>query len=70
MVLNTIDTLRADRLGSYGYARAHTPNLDAIASDGVRFATALSPAPLTLPSHASLMTGLDPPGHGVRHNTI
>ena len=70
VVLVTIDTLRADRLGCYGSEDARTPTLDAIATNGVRFATALSPAPLTLPSHASLMTGLDPPQHGVRHNAI
>jgi arylsulfatase A-like enzyme/thioredoxin-like negative regulator of GroEL len=70
IVLVTIDTLRADHLGCYGAQRAHTPHLDAIAEAGVRFAVALSPAPLTLPAHASLMTGLDPPGHGVRHNSL
>ena len=70
IVLVSIDTLRADFVGAYGAARAHTPNLDALASRGVRFEVALSPAPLTLPAHASLMTGLDPPRHGVRHNSI
>jgi len=44
--------------------------LDTIAAEGVRFDVAVSPAPLTLPSHASLMTALDPPDHGVRHNAI
>lgn len=68
MLLVTIDTLRADHVGCYGAARARTPVLDALAAGGVRFATALSPAPLTLPAHASLMTALDPPAHGVRHN--
>ncbi|MDJ0864610.1 MAG: sulfatase-like hydrolase/transferase [Myxococcota bacterium] len=70
VVLVTIDTLRADALGCYGAARAHTPRLDALAADGVRFAVATSPAPLTLPAHATLMTGLQPPDHGVRHNSV
>ena len=70
VVLITIDTLRADRLGSYGHASAHTPNLDALAGGGVRFARAIAPAPLTLPSHTSLMTALEPPAHGVRGNSI
>jgi arylsulfatase A-like enzyme len=70
IVLVTIDTLRADRVGSYGASGAHTPHLDTIAARGVRFEVAVSPAPLTLPAHASLMTGLDPPAHGVRHNSV
>lgn len=70
MVLVTIDTLRADHLGCYGDTDAHTPRLDTLADRGVRFGAAISPAPLTLPAHASLMTGLDPPQHGVRHNGI
>ncbi|MGE4609411.1 MAG: sulfatase-like hydrolase/transferase [Myxococcota bacterium] len=70
VVLITIDTLRADHVGCYGAARAHTPNLDAAAAGGVRFESVISPTPLTLPSHASLMTGLDPTSHGVRHNSI
>ena len=69
VVLVTIDTLRADHVGSYGAESARTPTLDGIAAEGVRFETAISPAPLTLPSHSSLMTGLDPPRHGVRNNT-
>ncbi len=70
VVLVSIDTLRADHLGCYGAAFAHTPRLDALASGGVRFATAISPVPLTLPSHTTLLTGLDPPEHGVRHNGV
>ncbi len=69
-MLISIDTLRADHVGCYGGARAHTPALDALAASGIRFETAISPAPLTLPAHASLMTGLDPPEHGVRHNSV
>jgi arylsulfatase A-like enzyme/Flp pilus assembly protein TadD len=70
VLLVSIDTLRADRVGSYGAPGAHTPHLDTVAARGVRFEVALSPAPLTLPAHASLMTGLEPPAHGVRHNSI
>jgi arylsulfatase A-like enzyme/Tfp pilus assembly protein PilF len=70
VVLISIDTLRADHVGAYGAETAHTPTLDALAEVGVRFETAISPAPLTLPSHTTLLTGLDPPEHGVRHNGI
>jgi choline-sulfatase len=68
VLLVTIDTLRADYVGSYGTTLAKTPTLDRIAREGVRFATAISPAPITMPSHASLMTALDPPAHGVHAN--
>ena len=64
----TIDTLRADHLGSYGNRVAQTPVLDALAARGVRFVNAFSHVPLTLPSHASIFTGLIPPHHGVRNN--
>ena len=68
VLLITLDTTRADRIGSYGYAAAATPNLDRLAAAGVRFEQALAPAPLTSPSHASLMTGRQPYTHGVRNN--
>ncbi len=68
VVLITVDTLRADRVGAYGWAAARTPAMDALAARGVRFTHAFAPAPITLPSHASLLTGLYPPGHGSRHN--
>jgi arylsulfatase A-like enzyme/tetratricopeptide (TPR) repeat protein len=68
VLLVTIDTLRADRLGCYGHAAAATPVLDGLAARGVRFATAVAHAPLTAPSHASILTGLLPLGHGVRDN--
>ena len=68
IVLITIDTLRADHLGSYGAARGPTPALDALASEGLRFENAISPVPLTRPAHASLLTGLYPPEHGIRDN--
>jgi arylsulfatase A-like enzyme len=68
VLLITIDTLRADRLGAYGDTLARTPNLDALTRGGVCFTKAFTPAPLTLPAHATLMTGLLPPQHGVRGN--
>jgi len=68
IVLITIDTLRADRLGSYGSARGLTPSLDAFAREATRFTAAVSQVPLTLPSHATILTGLHPAHHGVRSN--
>jgi choline-sulfatase len=68
LVLISIDTLRADRVGAYGYQPARTPAFDSVARDGVRFDRAYAPAPITLTSHASLLTGRYPPGHGARHN--
>jgi arylsulfatase A-like enzyme/tetratricopeptide (TPR) repeat protein len=68
VLLITLDTTRADRLGAYGYAKAKTPNLDSIARNGVRFANAYAQVPLTLPSHTSIMTGTYPLTHGVHNN--
>lgn len=68
ILLITLDTTRADHLGCYGYGPARTPNLDRLAGEGIRFSRAYCPAPLTLPSHVSILTGLDPAGHGVRNN--
>ena len=68
VVLVSIDTLRSDRVGCYGYAKAATPVLDALAREGVLFESAYSHCPMTLPAHASLFTGLLPPSHGVRDN--
>lgn len=68
IVLITLDTLRSDRVGCYGYAGVETPALDALAADGVRFADAVTVAPLTLPAHTSILTGSYPPVHGVRNN--
>ena len=65
VLLVTIDTLRADRLG-----RGLTPTLDGLASRGVRYANARATAPLTLPSHASILSGTLPPDHGVRVNGV
>lgn len=68
ILLVTIDTVRADRLTPYGLADASMPNLERLAREGVVFDQAGTVAPLTLPAHASLMTGLLPPVHGVRDN--
>ena len=68
VVVVTLDTLRADRLGCYGSTAVATPNLDALAASGVVFEQATATAPMTLPSHASIFTGLIPPHHGVRDN--
>ncbi len=68
VLLISIDTLRADRLGSYGYKAAATPVLDALAARGLRFDQAATVVPLTLPAHSSLMTGTFPAFHGVRDN--
>ena len=68
VLLITLDTTRADHLGAYGDRRARTPNLDRLAAGGVLFERAISAAPLTLPAHVSLFTGLYPFAHGVRNN--
>jgi choline-sulfatase len=69
VLLVTIDTLRADHIGCYGYKNGSTPTIDALARRGVRFETAVAHAPLTGPSHASILTGLIPIGHGFRNNS-
>src|SRR5688500_1756496 len=69
-LLITVDTLRADRLGSYGDSTARTPAMDRLAARGTRFTNAFAAAPITLPSHATMLTGRYPPGHGARHNGI
>ena len=63
ILLISIDTLRADHLGAYGYERFTSPNIDAVAREGVLFEDASAPAPWTLPSHASMLTGLYPASH-------
>ena len=68
VVILTIDTLRADHVGAYGSGQARTPTLDRLAREGVRFDRAYAAAPITLTSHATLMTGRYPPGHGARDN--
>ena len=68
VILVTLDTLRSDRLSCYGSALVETPNIDSFASEGVLFSNAASTVPFTLPAHSSILTGLYPPGHGVREN--
>jgi len=68
ILLITLDTTRADRLGCYGYPQAKTPYLDGLAKEGIRFARVYCPAPVTLPSHISIFSGLYPVTHGVRNN--
>lgn len=68
VLLVSIDTCRADRLGCYGYARPTTPHVDALAREGVRFRSAFATVPLTTASHGSMLTGTYPPTHGVRLN--
>jgi arylsulfatase A-like enzyme len=68
ILLITLDTTRADRLGAYGFQSISTPNIDRLAREGVLFEQTAAAAPLTLPAHASLFTGRFPFGHGVRDN--
>ncbi len=70
VLLVTIDTERADRLGCYGYGPARTPVADGLAAEGTLFRDCVASAPITLPSHATILTGLQPPAHGVRDNGI
>jgi choline-sulfatase len=68
VVVVTLDTTRADRLGCYGFGGGVTPHIDAVAREGVVFENATAVVPLTFPSHSSMFTGLLPPRHGVRDN--
>ncbi len=68
ILLISIDTCRADRLSCYGYKSKTTPNIDAVAAEGVLFENVIAPVPLTLPSHSSMLTGTIPPYHGVHDN--
>ena len=65
VIILTIDTLRADHLGCYGYRKAKTPNLDAFAASADRFTHAYSPVPITLPAHTAIMTGTYPMATGM-----
>ncbi len=69
VLLISIDTCRADHLSCYGYLQKTTPNIDAIAADGVLFEHCFSPVPLTLPAHSTMLTGTNPIYHGVHDNT-
>ncbi|MFH1999605.1 MAG: sulfatase, partial [Planctomycetota bacterium] len=68
LILITVDTLRADHLSCYGYTALSTPRFDMLAKEGVLFADTSTTMPMTLPAHATIMTGLTPPVHGVRDN--
>ena len=68
VLLVTIDTLRADRVGAYGYAQARTPHLDALAREGLVYERAYTTMPTTGPAHVSLFTGLAPHEHGSDRN--
>ena len=68
VVFITLDTMRADRLPAYGFDAVATPTLDRLAAEGVVFEEAFAAVPLTLPSHATLFTGLYPPRHSVHDN--
>ena len=68
VVMVTLDTTRADRLGCYGSSAGLTPFLDSLAARGIVFEQAQTVAPVTLPAHASMMTGLTPIKHGARNN--
>jgi arylsulfatase A-like enzyme/Tfp pilus assembly protein PilF len=70
VLLITIDTLRADRVGAYGWRAAATPVLDRLASGGILFPNAFTAVPVTLASHATLLTGRNPYHHGVRGNSF
>jgi len=70
VVLVTIDTIRADHFGFEGYATARTPNLDRFAQSGAYFWSCTAPVPVTLPSHASILTGTNPVYHGARDNGL
>jgi cytochrome c-type biogenesis protein CcmH/NrfG len=68
IILVSIDTLRSDHLPAYGYLGVHTPAIDALARDGIRFDRAYTVAPLTTPAHASIFSGQLPSAHGLRDN--
>jgi arylsulfatase A-like enzyme len=68
LVLITIDTIRADHLGAYGYPRPTSPNIDRFARDALLFERAVAPMPTTLPSHVSILTGTHPVRHGIVSN--
>jgi arylsulfatase A-like enzyme/Flp pilus assembly protein TadD len=70
LLLVTIDTCRADRLGCYGFEEARTPVIDELAGNGVRFSSAFALQPVTLPSHATIFTGTHPAYHGVADNGL
>lgn len=68
IVLITLDTTRADRLGCYGYDAVETPHIDRLAAEGTLYERCYTPVPITLPSHLSILTGTYPAFHGVHEN--
>src|SRR5688572_4198913 len=70
LLLITVDTLRADRVGAYGWQSAATSGMDRLAQRGVLFENAFTVSPVTLPAHATLLTGRLPPRHGIRGNSF
>ncbi len=68
LLVITLDTMRADRIGAYGYEKAETPHLDDLARKGIMFENCYTPVPLTLPAHCSIFSGRYPLGHRVRDN--
>lgn len=70
LLVITLDTTRADRIGAYGNEKAITPVIDRLAKEGVMFENCYSPVPMTLPAHGSLFTGRYPLGHGIRDNGL
>src|SRR5215472_8251618 len=70
VILISVDTLRADHLSCYGYRRASTPHIDAVAQSGTLFTQVDSQVPLTLPSHVSLLTSRYPFANGVQDNAV
>jgi arylsulfatase A-like enzyme len=70
VIIVSVDTLRADHLGCYGYPRDTSPNIDALALDGVKFNGCYTPSPLTTPAIASMLTSLPPFKHGAKRNGL
>ncbi len=68
VIVMSVDTLRADHLGCYGYEDIRTPHIDRLAAEGVLFENVATVTPLTLPAHASIFTGRGPLDHGVIDN--
>jgi len=68
LVLVTVDSLRADRIGAFGFEKAQTPNIDRLAENGVMFRNCYAPAPLSLPSHCTIFTSREPIAHQVHNN--
>jgi len=69
VVLISVDTLRADHVGCYGYRNGSTPSIDRLAADGLRFEHCYTPVPVTLPAHTTMLSGMIPPRHSVRDNS-